>query len=393
MPVVKFIEVEALQVITNKAKPKNFSFGKCAINLKIGVDVDKDLVKVLDEDPLAFAKLQEAASSAYKDFIDSCAASVTKTDKTIGKLVGRPDMQQAAGDVCLAGIKMDAKKLEKDVETGVKKAWVQIGKTNTDYRTYKINAACSIGLKTGGIVISAVGIGGAVATGGLSAVLGLYGLIKSSIGLIKDLIKLALTAEKFRKAINKQVSTLVTTYKSQRTAIRNAKDIGKALVNQVFQAEFGTIKKCSSDVDQYLSKLDGMDVKSHQISRELGKVMSNMDATTRQLKAVTKNNKTLEKALDKLEKSVNSLITDIVAKQEVINEGRAWGERMKVALDLLEKGKPGWLRVFEGSFVLMDTALAFNDLSGSADKVLEIAGSAADAARELQGDVRDALSA
>ena len=392
MPVVRFIEVEVLGTLIREVKPKTFDFGSNAIALKIGVEVDKELYEALDNDPLAHSKLQDAASDVYKGFLENAKAEVKKTDKAIQKLVGNPALQQAAADVCLASIKMLVKGLNKEVEAAIKAAWAQIKKTNTDYRDYKIGAAVSVGLKVGGVVISAVGIGGAVATGGVSAILGIYGMIKGCVGLVKELVKLALGAEKFRKMINDQVATLISTYNAEKKTIRNAQDVGKALINQVFQTEFATIKKCSGDVDQYLSKLDGMDVKSHEISKELGKTIKQVDAALKQMQDLTRNNKKLASALSGLETAVNTLIVDIVSKQQVINEGRAWGERVKTALDLLQKGKPGWVKAFEASFVLMDTAMAFNDLSASADKVLEIGFSAMDAARELQGDIREAMS-
>lgn len=388
MPILKFIEVEALKVIMADAKPKTFDFGGNAINLSIGVDLDRDLIKALNDDPLAWQKLQDAASDAYKDFVKASVADVKKTDQLVAKLVGDPQMQQATIDVCLAGIRADTNRLAKDVDKNVKAAWAQILKTNDDYKKYKIKAAVTVGLKTGGVVISLVGIGGAVATGGASAVIGVYGLIKGIVGLIKDLVKLSLSAEKMRIAINGQVTALVKAYKAEKTAIRNAQDFGKALINQVFATELATISKCSKDVDQYLSKLDGMDVKSHEISRKLGEALNKLDRAMKDLAQISKNNKAMAAALPKLEKSVNGLITDIVAKQQVINEGRAWGTTMKTALDLLDSGKPGWLKVFEKSFVLLDTGLAFNDLSGQADKALEIAFSAAAAADDLQDDFK-----
>ena len=393
MPVLKFIEVEALKVITAQAKPKNFSFGSGKINLIIGIDFEKEFIEKLEEDPLSWQKLQDAASDAYKDFVADCVADIAKADKNIAKLVGDPSMQQAVADVCLAGIKLRAEKLTKEVDTRVKAAWSQVLKTNSDYKKYKWRAAVRVGLQVGGVVISAAGIGGAVATGGVSAVLGVYGMIKGCLGLFKELTKLWLSAEKFRIAINGQVQKLVRAYNAQKKEVRNAKDLGKALINQVFATELATISKCSGDVDQYLKKLDGIDVKSHEISRELGKALAKIDKATSDLRAFTKSNKTLDQSLTKLEAEVNKLIVKIVSKQEMVNEGRAWATQMKTALDLLESGKPGWLKVFEKSFVLIDLGLSFNELSGEADKIVEIAWTAAQAAEELHDDIREAMTA
>ncbi|MDQ2103388.1 hypothetical protein [Azospirillum isscasi] len=390
MPILKFIEVNAAKVILAEAKPKNITFGGGKLN--IGIEFEKDFIEKLQDDPLSWQKLQDAASSAYKDFIAEAVAEVTKTDKVIGRLVGDPTMQKAAADVCYAGLKMKASGLTKEVDANVKKAWAQIIKTNKDYSKYKWRAAVHVGLQIGGVAISAAGIGGAVATGGVSAVIGIYGMVKSCLGLFKDLVKLWLSAEKFRTAINGQVTKLVRAYNAKKSAARNSSDSAKEVINTIFGTELGTIGKCRGDIKQYLSKLDGVDVKSHEISRELGKVMSKLDKAMKDMRTVAKNNKTLAAALPKLETQINDLIVKIVAKQEMINEGRAWANRMDEALELLEKGKPGWLKVFDKSLVLLDLGLSFTDLSAQADKIVEIAWGAAQAAEELYDDISEAVA-
>ena len=393
MPILKFIEVNAAKVILAEAKPKNVTFGNSSgkLNIGIGVDFEKEFIEKLQDDPLSWQKLQDAASSAYKNFIAEAVAEVTKADKVVGKLVGDPTMQKAAVDVCAAALKMKASNLPKEVDANVKKAWAEILKTNKDYSKYKWRAAVHVGLQIGGVAISAAGIGGAVATGGVSAVIGLYSLIKGCIGLVKDLGKLWLTAEKFRVAINGQVTKLVKAYNAKKSLARNSSDSAGEVINAIFGTEFATIGKCRKDVKQYMSKLDGVDVKSHEISRELGKAMSTLDKAMRDIKAVARNNKELAAALPKLEAQINDLIVKIVAKQEMINEGREWAKRMDEALELLEKGKPGWLKVFDKSLVLLDLGLSFNDLSGQADKVLEIAWGAAQAAEQLYDDIQEAV--
>ncbi|CAO3448029.1 hypothetical protein [Azospirillum argentinense] len=394
MPILKFIEVNAAKVILAEAKPKNVTFGNSSgkLNIGIGVDFEKEFIEKLQDDPLSWQKLQDAASSAYKNFIAEAVAEVVKADKVVGKLVGDPTMQKAAVDVCAASLKMKASNLPKEVDANVKKAWEEIVKTNKDYSKYKWRAAVHVGLQIGGVAISAAGIGGAVATGGVSAVIGLYSLIKGCIGLVKDLGKLWLTAEKFRVAINGQVTKLVKAYNAKKSLTRNSSDSAGEVINAIFGTEFATIGKCRKDVKQYISKLDGVDVKSHEISRELGKAMSTLDKAMRDIKAVAKNNKELAATLPKLESQINDLIVKIVEKQEMINEGREWAKRMDEALELLEKGKPGWLKVFDKSLVLLDLGLSFNDLSGQADKVLEIAWGAAQAAEQLYDDISEAVA-
>lgn len=394
MPILKFIEVNAAKVILAEAKPKNVTFGNSSgkLNIGIGVDFEKEFIEKLQDDPLSWQKLQDAASSAYKNFVAEAVAEVTKADKVVGKLVGDPTMQKAAVDVCAASLKMKASNLPKEVDANVKKAWEEIVKTNKDYSKYKWRAAVHVGLQIGGVAISAAGIGGAVATGGVSAVIGLYSLIKGCIGLVKDLGKLWLTAEKFRVAINGQVTKLVKAYNAKKSLTRNSSDSADEVINAIFGTEFATIGKCRKDVKQYISKLDGVDVKSHEISRELGKAMSTLDKAMRDIKAVAKNNKELAATLPKLESQINDLIVKIVEKQEMINEGREWAKRMDEALELLEKGKPGWLKVFDKSLVLLDLGLSFNDLSGQADKVLEIAWGAAQAAEQLYDDISEAVA-
>lgn len=392
MPILKFIEVNAAKAILAEAKPKNITFGNGKLNIGIGVEFDKEFIEKLQDDPLSWQKLQDAASSAYKDFIAEAVAEVVKTDKVIGRLVGDPTMQKAAADVCYAGLKMKASNLTKEVDANVKTAWAQIIKTNKDYSKYKWRAAVHVGLQIGGVAISAAGIGGAVATGGVSAVIGIYGMVKSCLGLFKDLVKLWLSAEKFRTAINGQVTKLVKTYNAKKSAARNSSDSAKEVINAIFGTELGTIGKCRGDIKQYLSKLDGVDVKSHEVSRELGKVMSKLDRAMKDMKTVARNNKTLAAALPKLEEQINDLIVKIVAKQEMINEGRDWANRMDEALELLEKGKPGWLKVFDKSLVLLDLGLSFTDLSAQADKIVEIAWGAAQAAEELYDDISEAVA-
>lgn len=386
MPKETVIEVDAVRVLMNEVKPRHVEWtGKQQV--KITLDFDKDVLKVFDENPLIFAKVREAISETYYKWKDDAAGALKDLDNAIKDNVGDAAKIERAIDAFERDLKRLTGKLEGDADAAAVKAWAAIKKEHKEYAKYSIKCIVDAVLGIGGLVMSILGLGGAVATGGLSAFIGITGLVKSITGLMSQFERAVSDAETVQKKIETDLDDLRSEYAGLKRAGIGLAEVGKAAVKTLFGAEFTTIETVGGNLDLYANKLRGINKASEKMAAELNKLLKEVDTGQRQAASILSNNPRLARPVEQLEKMIDNLIKQIISDQERIAKGITWAEGASTSLDSIAQGKPGWAKLCEKAFIFYDLAFAISNFEKSAQGIVDLSMTVASTAKEIEGEL------
>lgn len=383
MPKEVVIEVDIAKVLNGLVKPTIFVWPG-PHKLSISLDIDKDVYEVFDKDPLAYAKVRDPISDRYKAFLAAAETIYRACDVAARKAIGNPKELAKIKSSFIKGMNAELKALNGDVPTIADTEWKKFKKTKKEYAKYQIRSFIKVLLNIVGVVISALGLGGAVATGGLTALIGLHGMAKSLKGLYGEVSSLIDTAEDVRKSLGDDIKKLKKSYAKKSATMKGVVEVGKVAVEKILGKEFTTIEGCRKNLDTFGSKIDGIDVKSHTLAEKLQAILKATDAAAKQAKEVVEANPALKKPIEQLEQEINGLIVKIIAKQEQVKDGRKWKNETKGEIDLIAAGKPGWAKALETGLIFYDVVMSAKDFDKSITAIIDLTNNISSTAMELE---------
>jgi hypothetical protein len=387
MPKETVIEVDIAKVLNQNVKPKTIQW-KGPHPLQVQLDIEKDVYKVFDEDPLAYAKIRDPIADRYETFLTAAEKLYRDCDKAVKDNVGKPKAIKAALDTFSSGMTSEIKGLHKDVPKIADDAWKAFKKTHKEYSKYKLRSFIKVLLNIVGVVLSALGLGAAMATGGLTALIGLHGMAKSLNGLYKEVSGLLDKAEKLRKDIAEQIKSLKKAYAKKSGTAKGLTEVGKVAVEKILGKEFDTISGCRKNILTFDSKLSGVDVSAHKLAKELQVLLKATDTAQKDSKEIIKANPKLQKPLAQLEKEIDGLITKIIRKQVEVKDGRTWAGTARGQLDLIEAGRPGWTKILERSLIVYDLAMSASEFEKSVDAIIGLTSDIASTALDIEAEYK-----
>ncbi|MFK7751569.1 MAG: hypothetical protein AB8B51_03375 [Sedimentitalea sp.] len=367
MATVIILENDVARTLRGAVKPKGLQLNKPLL-CKVTLNVDDKAYKVLDDDPLLLAKMTEASSAVYAKVMDKLGAELKKADAAYVKTNSVSERNKIISD-----FESSAKKLlGKLADVGAKAAqgkWDEFKKTKSEYMKYKVKAGVDLAID--GLNVAG-GIAGAVGSGGFSLIISLYGIIKTLIGMAMKVYKLAIDADKMQKKVTKGLAKVQKSFDKKKKEVSGAKDTGKAFVNSLLGADFiPTVSSVKSDNDQYLSKLQGVDVNSHALAKKLNDVLKAVDDIAK--KPDVQRSKKVQTALKKLQSSTAKLIDKVIMMQEKVNEGKTFQKNTSDAIKEIETFQPKKWKYIQKGFVLTDIVLAGGDYAKAGEAVLGVA--------------------
>jgi len=366
MATVILIENDIARYLRDKCKPKGLKLDK-ALPCKVTLEVDSDAYKALDDDPLLLAKVTEAASAKYYDLVNGMVIKLRQFDAAYVKSNSKSDRAKLV-KAYEGYAQKQFKQFAKDGKNAAEAAWAEVAKTKAEYRKYQVKAGIGLaidGLSVVGGVVSAVG------TGGFALIVGLYGIVKTLIGAAMKIYKLAIDADKMQKRVTKNLKKIQKSFDKKKKELSGAKDSGKAFINSLLGADFlPTISAVKADNDQYKSKVQGVDVGSHKIAKNLNDVLKKMDKIS-QMQDV-KSSKKVSALLAKLQKSTAKLIDKTIDMQTQVQKGVAFQKQTADAIAELETLQPKKWKYIQKGFVLTDIVLAGGDYSKAGEAILAV---------------------
>jgi DNA repair exonuclease SbcCD ATPase subunit len=252
------------------------------MSFTVEVDFDKKIFAKIKDDAILIEDMNKAARKAY----DTICAGITNKIKIFDKLfVGMDEQAAKKGtkkeDVAkqLAGLNAA---LEQDRRVGeaiareeVKAVWEGYIKRNKDYSKYKIKIGVTIFGAVAGLVTSIALMATSPFTGGASAAFSIIGMFKSAVTLVKEIGSAWLEVESSQKVLEKQI--IVVEKAAQSVAGRRANEITAMVLDNFLGIANPSLKSCESALDTVEQKLNGIEIKTHEASKLLNKIIDEQE--------------------------------------------------------------------------------------------------------------------
>jgi hypothetical protein len=351
-----FLELDIWKAIVNESKLKSLKITKTkAVYLTVTLKIDDEIFEKINKDPLLQQQLTDPASAAYNKMIKGLVKEAKDLDKLCLKKDNATSKEKGlAIQNFKKNIKKEMEDLKKDAESGIRDVWKKYTKTKKEYSNYKFKASASIVMNIAGISTSIIGT---VGSAGVGLAIGIYGCVKAVIGLSIQIYKLSIDADKARKDTQTKLKKLQKPYKKNNKIKSQLKQATKSFLNSIFGFNITkTINGAISSNDLYLSKLQGVEINCHKISKTLNESIIQINDLSNKVKGINSSN--LHKSIEKLEKSLADKIDDIINIQKKVKEGIEWQEKTEIALNGIHEAQSSkYVDYFEKSLVLIDLSI------------------------------------
>jgi hypothetical protein len=235
---------------------------------------------------------------------------------------------------------------------------LNLAKVKSDRSMYKFKKVATIAIASGGALASAAGLIATPFTGGATGVLGIFGLIKSLNKLGRECIMLATPCEEAMEKVRHDVKTLTDQYENASKTAVGASETGKAVLHALVGDIFKTISRCQSNCQDVKGKVAGLEVKVHDESVQLSKLLTEQANADKELQSLHKiqraltadENKLTTKFEDKYKETVQQIapLPEAIQKfYERVKKANADYKTLKEAMDKLAAMEPTWAKIAE----------------------------------------------
>ena len=352
-----------------------------AFDVALIVD-DKLHEKIKTDDKLAnavFAGVSTHFKAAQKEIIDlfldaeKAALELRRKVPPIAALKSyekqRPVLEGKVRDI----LQNYSQKMVDDADGAIDQ-WQKVHKDRTKYVR---KSAIKVTLASVGVVTGIVSTAGAAATGGHALGVAIYGLAKAVIGLGKQIYNLAIAIDKAEKNLRSDLEGVKKAYERASKKEVAAKEIGKSVLERVLTYEMKSVSKCEKELDLFVGKLRGIDVKAGDYGKKLHQMLDKQEELNRLItekeKKQQKDGLYVSKRMPKLKKTLAKLIkatADQIQTMEKLYRRIELGKRnetlYRTALKELLDKKPGWVKYAEWATALIDVALDASALQNEA---------------------------
>ncbi len=336
MPTEKMISGDWWGEVKKQASPKYVTGD--ANPISVTVDFDKAVYEKLKKDNLLLQKLSDAGSKEYKAFIGRAAQKVKAAEAEVARAAANyksdknpetfNNSKTQIAQKLKAELQAEANSAPGRIEKAIHDAFSKYQKTKKEYKGYKIRAGVKLGMKfasLGFTVAKLVGTAGA-------DLLAWRSLVRDTIKSVTEITKLCLSAETFRKATEKQLKVVRTWHaKLGNGAGATASERGLGLLKVLVGTDCEmTLDAVGSNVKQFKSKIQGVDLNSHAVAKKLTQALNAMDKAKREVSSGIKTE------MAQLETQVRDLISEIGSLQSEVRKGEKWADDTKSLVDELK---------------------------------------------------------
>lgn len=281
-----------LQVMTC---PKGLSF-------KVDVEFDSKMEKEIGADALLAQEMWLGVRKVYDDLVKRIGENLQNTDRGAIQLRNDKELEKLKKlvEVVNRNIVGAAKIAEEAAEKAVLAHYEGLKKKRKEYTKYKIKIAVNISGAAAGLAISLAMIGASGFSGGASGALGIVAMVKSISVIATEVASAAQTVEQSIGTLKTQIQVVLKIWgeaKGKSQSLRgHANEIAAATIKEFLGLPMPSAKQCQSNLDTASSKLDGLEVKSHDMAKKVAKLM--LDSSAMQKDFIEKANAKLAKHPD-----------------------------------------------------------------------------------------------
>lgn len=262
--------------------PRHFEMPDIQVQIFID-DVQGGLQQALMQDPLLKARMMDAGGSVVGDMAQLMAYWVTMAETEITKIADNSTLTDSAKQSQIQlilgklpnNLAQTKQQILPKVQAAAMNVWTDLCRTRSEYRKYLIQAGLNIAASAAKVIITTVTT---VGTAGAALALGIFGIVSGVAGIGGELYGLSKDAEKVESEVFKSV---IATLKKKNRNSGWGKIItsGETIVRNLAPTDLvvDTPMKCKELNEQYEHKLQGLDVKSHDVAVQLNKALEQSD--------------------------------------------------------------------------------------------------------------------
>jgi hypothetical protein len=319
----------------------------------VEVDFDAKIIKSVEKDSILLKEMNEAATKVYTQTCGSVKGKYTTFEKLFQGMVDK-GAPKAVLEQNLAGFN---KSLDSDRSIGeigaqqaVEAVWKKWAAKNKEYTKYKVKIFVTIFGAASALAVSIGLMAGTPFTGGLSAAVGIIGMWKSALTLVKEIGSAALEIEKSQKLLSGYMKVVEAAAKKGKAAAK-ANEYTAAIVKQFLGESQPSIKGCDSQLGTIVQKLTGVEVKTHECSKTLNGILDKQEKLRAEFmkevvaklskhpsKDAPAQIKLIESRLDKLLEGSYAKVIEFIDKTEKLYE--RFKEAEEETKKLKERVKP-----------------------------------------------------
>lgn len=344
------------------------------MDVEVEIPKDQKVEKALKENPL----LQQQMVDGCKKLLNHAATLLAKEVKLYENLAqDSKDGPRAVQDKWKQNCETVRKGLITTCTKECQAVWDRLLKTKSEYTAYKIVTTVKLGL-------NALSVGGGVASlavagwTGAGTVIGIVSVLRGLSAIGQKLVELAKEAEGIQVELEATIDIVVVYYRDKGPKEVGATEIGLKLWAEVTTHKSASISKCEDQLKVFKSKLDGVEIHSHQFAKGLNTTMVGATKTLRtledwqgkvtalklvgakanDLKTAVEKSKKLEKTLEKAEAATRDLIAKTTNTVDRVKKGRKAWERDEALVKELLKKVPTWSMWGQKAVKLVNLAFA-----------------------------------
>jgi len=324
---------------------------------------DKQVIDVVDNDPLLQQKMVDAGQEAIKATAEKLAKDLQTYDTDAQKAVAKSGKAETA-NLFADGFK---KHLERkgheagdNASKAAEKVWKDLCKTKKDYAKYKWKTGFKITLGTVAVAGTIIGAVGSGLTGNVVGVVGsIAGTLKAASATIQVIRAGLKEASQVYVTLRKELEAILDEYEEfDKTTTAKAKKTGQEVAAQFFDKfltlQIKSLKKVEDNLDLFRNKLKSIDLNAHKISEELNKALADWKKLDQLMKAAPQALKDkIDSKLVVLEVQIMEGITKIGELVKEVQEGIENSEKIDKVVTELKKGvNTGIVTAAKGLFLV-----------------------------------------
>ena len=260
----KDVQVSGLKHV----KPPTFVF-------QAEIAMDEGVFKSIGKDSIYLLEVNKGCQKVYDQTVTAITSKLKAFDKLIQTMIDK-QAPEATMKKQLEGLNKsfeeDKRVAEVACEQIASDLWVAFCRKKTEYLKYKIKIVATI-VGAGAALITSISLmASAPFTGGASAALSIIGMVKSAVTIGKEIASAAQEVETCQKILDKQMLVVEAVLKKSSKA-RAANELTAIVLNEFVGISQPCIKTCQGQADTMVQKLNGVEIKSHDLSKKLNGIL------------------------------------------------------------------------------------------------------------------------
>ena len=357
------------------------------MRFKVEVEFDDKMKKEIGADALLKQDMWLEVDRVYADLVKRIGENLKNTDRGAIQLRNAREMDKLKKlvDVVNRGIVGAKEVAEEAAQKKILAHYDGLKKKRKEYTKYKIKIAVTITSAAAGLVTSIALIGASGFSGGASGAIGIIAMFKSCAVLATEVVAAAQTVQESIGTLQVQLGVVEKIWKETKAGT-HANEIAAAVFKEFLGVSQPSVKACQSNLSTARNKLNGIDVNTHDIAKQIQKAMAK--AKEMQNDFITKANERLKKhpdpqALRKYgpqllanmnrymkgtDEQIRNLLQKVVKNAEIINKASAELKLLEARVEALAKVRdPKAYRVLDNLLAVGNVSLSILSGNGLVD--------------------------